>query len=233
MKKALQLMTAYFIVLGLVIALAAVGSKTAISLAAQAPLKNRKCVIIDAGHGGVDGGATSCTGVLESNLNLEIATKLNDLLHLLGISTRMIRTDDRSVYTSGQTIAAKKVSDLKERVRVANSTNDAILISIHQNHFVDGRYHGAQVFYAATDRSKELASIMQNALKNHLEQASNRNIKKGEGIYLLENINCTGILIECGFLSNPVEEAKLRSTDYQQRICCIIGSSLSTFLSNP
>ena len=232
MKKKLQIMTVYLVVLGLIIALAAVGSKTATSIAAQAPLKNRKCVIIDAGHGGVDGGAISCSGVLESMLNLEIATRLNDLLHLLGISTQMIRMDDRSVYTAGETIAAKKVSDLKERVRIVNNANDAILISIHQNHFADSQYHGAQVFYSATDGSKELANAMQNALKTHLNQDSDRSIKKADNIYLLKKINCTGLLIECGFLSNPTEEAKLRSADYQQKICCVISSVISTFLSN-
>ena len=190
MKKKLQIMTVYFVVLGLIIALAAVGSKTATSIAAQAPLKNRKCVIIDAGHGGVDGGAISCTGVLESMLNLEIATRLNDLLHLLGISTQMIRVDDRSVYTAGETIAAKKVSDLKERVRIVNNANDAILISIHQNHFADSQYHGAQVFYSATYGSKELANAMQNALKTHLNQDSDRSIKNADNIYLLKKINC-------------------------------------------
>lgn len=229
MKKTVQFVTAYLIVLCLIVATASLGSKTVTNMAAHAPLSNRKCVVIDAGHGGVDGGATSCTGILECHLNLEIATRLNDLLHLLGISTLMIRTDDRSVYTSGQTIAAKKVSDLKERVRVVNTANNAVLVSIHQNHFVNSQYHGAQVFYAATDGSKELANTIQNALKTHLNKSSNRSIKKAQNIFLLENVKCTGVLIECGFLSNPIEEAKLKSSDYQKKVCCVIGSSLSTF----
>lgn len=232
MRKMLQLISLYILVIGLIVGLAVVGNRTATDLATQAPIKNRQCVIIDAGHGGIDGGATSCTGVLESKLNLEISARLNDLLHLLGISTLMIRTDDRSVYTSGQTIAAKKVSDLKERVRIINSTSNAVLISIHQNHFTDSRYDGAQVFYASTDRSKEIAGIVQNALKEHLKRDNNRDIKKADCIYLLDKINCTGILIECGFLSNPVEEAKLRTPAYQQKLCSIIGSALSRFLSN-
>ena len=108
-------------------------------------------IVIDAGHGGIDGGATSCTGVLESTINLQIALRLNDLMHLLGYETVMIRTTDTSVYTEGNTIAAQKVSDLKERVRIVNETENAILISIHQNIFPDSRYDGAQVFYAPTE----------------------------------------------------------------------------------
>lgn len=232
MKKTLRIILAYIVVLSTILALAICGSKTATSIMAHAPLQERFCVVIDAGHGGVDGGATSCTGVLESKINLEIAMKLNDLLHLLGIDTLMIRNDDRSVYTEGETIAAKKISDLKERVRMVNSTEHAILVSIHQNQFADSQYDGAQVFYAKTSDSQNLADLLQNALKNNLNPGSKRGIKKADGIYLLEKINCTGILVECGFLSNPQEEAKLRNYEYQQQICCVIASTLSTFLSN-
>ena len=115
------------------------------------PVVRHHTVIIDAGHGGIDGGATSCTGVLESTLNLEIALRLNDLLTLLGMDTTMIRTTDTSIYTEGNTIAAQKVSDLKERARIVNDTENAILISIHQNTFSNSKYSGAQVFYAATE----------------------------------------------------------------------------------
>ena len=99
----------------------------------NSPIPNRNVYIIDAGHGGIDGGATSCTGVLESHTNLEIAIRLNDLLHLLGHETLMIRYTDTSVYTEGKTIAAQKVSDLKNRVKTVNDTENAILVSIHQS----------------------------------------------------------------------------------------------------
>ena len=119
---------------------------------------NYPTVVIDAGHGGIDGGATSCTGSLESHINLEIATRLNDLLHLLGVNTHMIRNSDISVYTSGTSIAEKKASDLKERVRIINQTENAFLISIHQNYFPQNQYHGAQVFYRSTEESKNFAT---------------------------------------------------------------------------
>lgn len=192
------------------------------------PVVREHTVIIDAGHGGIDGGATSCTGILESSLNLEIALRLNDLLTLLGMDTYMIRTTDTSIYTEGNTIASQKVSDLKERVRIVNDTENAVLISIHQNTFSDSRYSGAQVFYASTEGSRELAHGMQSAFVATINPGSKRKCKTSKGVYLLDNIKTLGVLIECGFLSNPEEEAKLRSDNYQKLLCCVIASSISS-----
>lgn len=189
------------------------------------------CIVLDAGHGGEDGGATSCTGVLESGINLEITLRLRDLLHLLGRETRMIRTSDISVYTKGGSIAQKKMSDLKERVRIVNTTPNAMLLSIHQNNFSDSRYSGAQVFYADTQESERLAKVLQCALISSLNKGSNRKCKQSDGVYLMEHISCPGILVECGFLSNPAEEARLRSPDYQRKLCCVIATTVSSFLS--
>ena len=111
------------------------GSKAITIMAENIPLPREHVIVIDAGHGGEDGGATSCSGVLESDINLAIALRLNDLCHLLGYETRMIRTTDISVYTEGTTLAAKKASDLRQRVRIINDTPNAILVSIHQTHF--------------------------------------------------------------------------------------------------
>jgi N-acetylmuramoyl-L-alanine amidase len=191
----------------------------------SAPLTDRHCIIIDAGHGGVDGGATSCTGALESQINLEISLRLNDLCHLLGMETKMIRTTDISVYTEGQTISQKKVSDLKHRVQIINETPNATVISIHQNYFSDGKYSGAQVFYPKDETSRRLAEAMQLAFG---VTGSTRIAKPSQGVYLMEHIRCPGVLVECGFLSNPQEEAKLRSPEYQKLLCCVIVSTLST-----
>ncbi|MBQ8358426.1 MAG: N-acetylmuramoyl-L-alanine amidase [Oscillospiraceae bacterium] len=192
---------------------------------------SHKYVIIDAGHGGVDGGAVSCTGVDESQINLEIALKLEDLMHLLGIRTVMIRDTDRSVYTEGETIAAKKVSDIKERVRIVNTTPNALFISIHQNNFQDARYSGTQVFYNNQSDSKQLATELQTAFRENLNPSNKRQIKKTSGVYLMEHINCTGVLIECGFLSNYQEEAMLRDPDYQRKICSVISITVSRYLN--
>lgn len=193
------------------------------------PRKNR--IVIDAGHGGEDGGATGCSGGTESTLNLEIALRLNDLFHLLGYKTVMIRTSDTAVYTTGSTIAQKKVSDLKERVRIVNETENAVLLSIHQNYFADARYSGAQVFYAQNEGSEELAKVLQQSFVDTINLGSNRKCKRASGIYLMEHITCPGVLVECGFLSNAEEENRLKTENYQKKIVCIIASSVSNFLS--
>ena len=206
------------------------GSRVVTVLSENAPVKVKTTVIVDAGHGGVDGGATSCTGILESQFNLEIAQKLNDLLNLLGVQTIMIRNTDCSVYTDGETIAQKKISDLKERVRIANSTDNSILVSIHQNLFSDKKYSGAQVFYAPTDGSEILAKVVQSEFIRTINPTSHRKIKKANAIYLMQHINCPGVLVECGFLSNPQEEYLLRTKDYQQKVSSVIACSISNFL---
>ena len=220
----------YVLVLCGLLLSAAWGSYAVTTLSENAPIADRKTVVIDAGHGGVDGGATSCTGVLESQFNLEIALKLRDLCNFLGIKTVMIRETDCSVYTAGETIAQKKVSDLKERVRIVNSTENSVLVSVHQNLFSDEKYSGAQVFYAPTEGSQTLAKSIQALFIKTLNPGSRRQEKKADSIYLMQHINCPGVLVECGFLSNRQEEYLLRSKDYQQKVCCVIAGSVSNFL---
>ncbi len=221
----------YILVVSLFLTATYWGSRATSVIAQKIPMDRNHTVIIDAGHGGVDGGATSCSGKLESAFNLEIALRLNDLMHLLGLHTKMIRTSDISVYTQGETIAAKKVSDLKERVRIVSETENGLLVSIHQNTFPDGRYSGAQVFYGPEGEGRELAVQLQQAFIDTVNPGSNRTCKEAEGVYLMQHINCTGILIECGFLSNPEEEAKLRDDSYQQKLCCVIAATVGQFLT--
>lgn len=235
MKKRTQfkvLLPIYAFVLAGALSIAHFGSGAVTVMVENAPNPDRTCVVIDPGHGGVDGGATSCSGVLESELNLQIALRVNDLIRFLGYDTRMIRTTDISIYTEGNTIASQKVSDLKQRVKIVNETENAILISIHQNTYPDSRYSGAQVFYADDDRSKALAKQMQSTFTAALNPGSRRQCKPSDGIYLMQNIRTTGVLIECGFISNPGEEAKLRSENYQKQIACVIGASLNTYLES-
>ena len=208
------------------------GSRVVTVISEELPFVRKHCIVIDPGHGGEDGGAVSCTGRMESEYNLAISRRLDDLLHLLGYRTRMTRTSDVSIYTTGSTLAQKKVSDLKERVRIVNKTGNALLVSIHQNQFSDSRYSGAQVFYAKTAGSKDLGQKLQAELVAALNPGSNRKSKPVSGVYLLENIPCAGVLVECGFLSNPQEEAMLRNTDYQKKLCCVLAATLHQYLSN-
>lgn len=203
------------------------GNRAVTVISENLSIEREHCIVIDPGHGGIDGGATSCTGRLESAYNLEIALRLNDLMHFLGYETKMIRTTDTSIYTKGETIAQQKISDLKERVRICNETENAVLLSIHQNNFSDSRYSGAQVFYPATEGSDRLAKQLQDAFA-HL--GSTRQTKRAEGVYLMEHIQCPGVLIECGFLSNPQEEANLKSAEYQMKLCAVIAATVTNYL---
>lgn len=230
MQKKLALKLTYAATILVTLTLTALGSRAVMVISQNMPIAREHCFIIDPGHGGVDGGATSCTGKLESAFNLEISLRLNDLLRFLGYQTRMIRTEDISIYTKGETIAQKKMSDLKERVRICAETDGAILLSIHQNTFPDSRYSGAQMFYPDTEGSRELAESLQKTLITMLNPGSNRQVKKAEGVYLMEHLSCPGVLIECGFLSNPEEEAKLRSPEYQKALCCVVASTAAEFI---
>lgn len=233
MKKYLcRFWPVYLLTASLVVALVIAGSQAVTALAEMQPIRRTNVIIIDAGHGGEDGGATSCSGVLESRLNLEIALRLESLMQLLGYETKMIRTEDVSIYTEGNTIAAKKVSDLRNRVKLVNETENGLLVSIHQNIFADSRYSGAQVFYNAVDGAKELAQALQTAFVATVNPESNRKIKAADGVYLMEHIQKPGILVECGFLSCPEEEAKLRTGEYQNQICCVIAATLCQYFAS-
>lgn len=232
MKQFYQLCLGYGCVLVLTLALVQWGSTAVTVFYENVPPERRHTVVIDPGHGGVDGGAVSCSGVSESQINLEIGLRLNDLMRFLGYRTRMTRMEDISVYSEGETIAQKKMSDLKNRVKMVNETENALLLSIHQNYFSDGRYFGPQVLYADQTDSLGLAKQLQAALIRGTNPESRRTQTASEGIYLLKHIRCTGVLIECGFLSNPEEEARLRSREYQQTLCSIIACTAANYLSN-
>lgn len=232
MKNDKKWILTYITILLFPVLAAHICSRTVTTFSENSPVVRKHTIIIDPGHGGMDGGATSCTGILESQINLEISLRLNDLFHFLGYDTRMIRTEDVSVHKEGETIAGKKASDLKQRVKMAEAEEDAVLLSIHQNYFPQAQYSGAQVFYAGTPGSQSLAKAMQAAFTRYLAPVRPRQEKKSSGVYLMEHISCPAVLIECGFLSNPREEALLRSPDYQKKLAVIIGCSAAEYLSN-
>ncbi len=208
------------------------GNSAVTTLSEVKGIERQHCVVIDPGHGGEDGGAVSRSGFLESAFNLEIAFRLNDLMNLLGYDTKMTRTSDISIYTKGETLSQKKASDLKERVKLISETDNAVLLSIHQNFYPDERYSGAQVFYAKNEESEQIAKQLQVAFCSFLNLKSNRQAKKSSGVYLMEHIQCPGVLIECGFLSNVSEEEKLKDREYQKKLCAVIATTMCDYLSN-
>jgi len=227
----LSLIPVYSLVFLVILLWAILGNKAITVMSESSPLTDRLTIIIDAGHGGEDGGATSCTGYLESGINLEIALRLEDMMHFLGYNTIMVRTTDTAIHVKGDTIAGRKASDLRERVKLVNETKNAILISVHQNYFSDDRYSGAQVFYTMVGNSEQLGKLLQKNIVTTLNKTSKRQAKKASGVYLLDHIDCTGVLIECGFLSNPQEELKLRSSTYQKQLCAVIAATVGSFLA--
>lgn len=184
-------------------------------------------LILDAGHGGEDGGAVSLTGEPESNINLAVVLRTDQLLGLYGVSPLLIRDSDISIYDPGcETLRQKKVSDLHNRVSIIEETENAVVISVHQNTFTNPAYHGAQVFFREGNDSKALAELMQSALREGIDAGNKRTPTKiPDSVYLMKHITCPAVLVECGFLSHPAEEKKLRSGSYQTQLALCIASA--------
>ncbi len=197
---------------------------------AMGPALRGGALIIDAGHGGEDGGAVSITGALESQINLDVALKLEDVLAFYGVAPELLRREDLSLHDVGsETLREKKVSDLHNRERMIRELGCGLLVSIHQNSYPDGRYRGAQVFYAPTEGSKAVAEHVQAALAAGLDPDNGRKAKPiPDSVYLLNHVDCAAILVECGFLTNPEEEALLRSDGYQRRLAAVLAGAILT-----
>ncbi len=223
-------MKKYFVLIALLCVLAlggaAVLSRLGTAVAVLMEEDTAPCIVIDAGHGGEDGGTISATGQQESALNLEISLRLRDLLTFLGLQTRMVREADVSIETEGDSIAQRKVSDIRNRVKLVEETPNALLVSIHQNHFPEEKYRGAQVFYAKTEGSQALAEYLQEVFCDQVDPNNRRRCKQAGEVYLMEHVSCTAVLVECGFLSNREETVLLQSAEYQKKLAAAIAVSL-------
>lgn len=200
------------------------------------PNLNTPAIIIDAGHGGEDGGAIAIDGkTLEKDINLSIAKKLNNILKSNNINTFMIRDTDKSIYkkdSNKKTLRRKKVEDLRNRVNIANSNDKNILISIHQNKFPDESLKGIQIFYSGNnEHSIKLANFIKEELEKNLNKTKFReNKKSGKEVYLLNKVRIPAVIIECGFISNKEELNNLITEDYQNKLAQCIFSGLKNFL---
>lgn len=196
---------------------------------ASAPSTDDHILIIDAGHGGEDGGAVAPDGTLEAELNLAIAFKLEALASFCGVQNVMTRSGDHIDYpTDAATIAARKTADQKQRVALMNSISNGVLISVHQNWYPTSGPHGAQVLYARNPESEAFGMQMHTKILEALDP-DNRRVAApiSEDIYLMRNAECPAVLIECGFLSNAEELSRLKDTDYQLKLGMLM---LSTYL---
>lgn len=190
----------------------------------------KQVLVIDAGHGGEDGGAVSLSGISESTINLSIALKTDQLCGLFGVRTLLIRSEDTSIADeAAKTIRAKKRSDLMNRVDLVNGTPNAVLLSIHQNYYPSTRSKGAQVFFRRDRESQEWAAQMQELLRLSLDSSNSRNATQiPDSVYLMNHVNCRALLVECGFLSNPEEEALLNTNAYQTKLAAVLTASYLT-----
>ena len=191
-------------------------------------------LILDAGHGGEDGGAVAADGTEEADINLAIALAMEDSARLLGIQPVLTRREDISVHNSSAvTLREKKVSDLKNRAALCAETPGSVLVSIHQNMLPGSPgVGGAQVFYNGLPGSQELAAAIQTALNAAVNQNHPKSPKEiGSGVYLMEHAGCPAVIVECGFLSNPGETAQLKDPAYQKKVAVVILSAVVEHLS--
>ena len=191
-------------------------------------------IILDAGHGGIDGGCSTANGVPEKGINLNIMLTLHDLLTVSGFDVEATRDADRSIHDSGiEGIANQKSSDMDNRLALFNKYDNAICISIHQNQYVNESASGAQMFYSATNAQSEfLAQSIQNSFVSHIQPENEREIKLcGEELFLCHFCKNPTVMVECGFLSNPHEAQLLVTTDYQTQVALTIYAGLMDYLA--
>lgn len=183
-------------------------------------------VIIDPGHGGMDGGAVGITGTYEKDLNLQVALKLEKVLNLFGVAADMTRNTDVTLGSGGDTIAKKKAEDMRTRLRIINETPYELLFSIHMNSYPEEKYWGSQVFYAGgTAIAKGYGESIQKSLRTFVASDNKREAKRAsDEIYLMKHAVCPALIIECGFLSNYREEALLQTQEHQIKLACAIAS---------
>lgn len=183
-------------------------------------------VVLDPGHGGEDGGAVSADQtVSESRINLEIALRVRDLMTFVGQPTVMTRTDDRAIYSSeARTLKEKKTSDLKNRVAMVNETENALLLSIHQNSLPSSPVtHGAQVFWNDREGAEAWGNAVQDALNLTINPGNEKHSREiPDSIYLMKHVTAPAILVECGFLSNGEETVLLQQPEYQLTLAAAI-----------
>lgn len=207
------------------------GAVHAVSVAA-AQTENRPVIVLDAGHGGEDGGAVGVNGVEEKTANLAIALFVREKLEAAGYPVKMIRETDTAVGdTTLITLNERKRSDILYRTQIVNETENCIFVSIHQNFFEQSQYSGAQMFYSANNaKSADLAETIRRAVIEQVQPDNTRACKQAESrVYILSHVDVPAVFAECGFLSNPEEAEKLCDKNYQKKLAAAIADGIIAF----
>ena len=193
-------------------------------MAASAQPQTSDIIILDAGHGGEDPGAVGINGALEKDVNLSVALRLGEILKDNGFTVLYTRSEDKLLYKAEENIKGlRKISDLKNRVAFCEEYPGALFISLHMNSYGSEKYSGLQVYSKPqSTESKNLAEKIQSAVKENLQPDNKRQVKDGEGIFVLEKNSLESVLIECGFLTNAQEAERLSEKEYQNDLCFAI-----------
>jgi len=187
-------------------------------------------IVLDAGHGGVDPGKVSKSGVKEKDVNLAVALKLRDKLEAEGIIVIMTRTEDVGLYS--ETDSHKKVADMKNRCELVNNSDADLLVSIHQNSYQSESVKGAQVFYySLSENGKKLAENIQGKMVEMLDKTNGRKAKANDSYYLLLNVKCPAVIVECGFLSNISEAVLLAEDSYRDKVAESIKTGILEYIN--
>ena len=238
-KNNVALYAAYNVLLfsGILILIAAIVSgqlfKNEINIIAAAS-KGDRIIIVDAGHGGEDCGAIGVNGKLEKELNLEISTMLGEALSNAGFTVVYTRTEDKMLYSEDENIKGmRKISDLKNRVKVAETYLEALFISIHMNSYHESKYSGFQAYYLSANKAGEdLAEAIQTSVRDKIQPNNSRKTKGSDKIYVLTNSPVTSVLLECGFITNSEECEKLCQKEYQKQLSFAIVCGIIEYIEN-
>ena len=191
--------------------------------------EQEECIVLDVGHGGFDSGKIGVNGELEKDINLQVALKLKEALEEKGITVVMTREEDKGLYEEGA--SNKKAQDLQRRCDLINKEKPMMTVSIHQNSYTSPEIKGAQVFYYTTStESQKLAETIQKTLIEQVDPQNHREAKANDSYYLLKKTDSIIVIVECGFLSNPQEAAKLSDEEYQKDLADAVTLGIFRYL---
>ena len=197
------------------------------------PVAN-KVIILDAGHGVPDEGAQSSSGTTEAETNLKITLKVQHLLEQSGCTVILTRSDENAIYSlDAKTLKEKKISDIRNRVKIGNTSSADIFVSIHLNKIPQSQYSGWQYFYQSkSEQSQKLAKSLQRSLNEAIQKENNRVAMKLDNVYIVKHVEIPLSIVECGFLSNPEEEKQLLEDDYQEHLAWGIYMGIINYFNN-
>lgn len=219
-KRIIFLTLAIFLPIGMFMFQTATNINTSKTVATMATPVSSKTIIVDAGHGGEDGGAVSDNGVSEAEINLKIGLKLQQLLEQSGSNVVLTRSDNNAIYdVDKKTLREKKNSDIRNRVKIGNNSSADIFVSIHLNKIPENQYYGWQTFFKdGNEDGKRLATCIQNNLNETMQKENKRTPLKINNVYIIKHVEIPTVIVECGFLSNSEEEKQLQQEEYQTKL---------------